>query len=137
MFKNLIRSVFFALLAGTANAELFEVDNHELQQLLENNTTMIDVRRADEWQATGVVDSSHLFTFFDQYGRFDAEGWLSKLGQIANSEEPVILICQTGARSRVIGYWLSAKLGFNRVYNVSDGIESWKKAGNSVVEVSE
>jgi rhodanese-related sulfurtransferase len=140
MLRKLIQLMVFglsALLATSASAELFEIGNQELQDLLEKNTTIIDVRRADEWQQTGVVDGSYLATFFDQYGRFSAEDWLTDLAEVTNPEAPIILICQTGVRSRIIGYWLSARVGFKQVYNVSDGIVSWKQAGKPVIAANQ
>lgn len=140
MFRKSIKSIIFGLclsLVNPVNAELFEIGNTELQGLLDKNVTIVDVRRADEWRATGVVKDSHLVTFFDQYGRFRAENWLTKLAEVTNPEKPLILICQTGMRSKVIGFWLSSKLGFKQVYNVTDGIESWTKSGNSVVVVTQ
>ena len=113
-------------------AELIEVDNRNLEDLLDQNTLIVDVRREDEWKATGTVAGSQLLTFFDQQGGYDAQVWLRKLSQLADVSTPVILICDSGVRSRVIGNWMSASLGFDRVYNVSDGIQRWRQAGYPV-----
>ena len=139
MTKSLPSLLLLVLLSlvTPASAELLEVNNGELQDLLERKVTIVDVRRADEWHATGVVKNSHLFTFFDHLGRFNADDWLAKLARITNPEAPLILICQTGTRSRVIGYWLASKVGFSKVYNVTDGIESWKRGGHAVVAITE
>lgn len=139
MTKSLLSMlpIIFALMLSPANAEFLEVNNRELQDLLDSKVAIVDLRRADEWRATGVVKDSHLFTFFDRRGGYSAEDWLQQLARVTNPEAPLILICQTGVRSRVVGYWLASKMGFSKVYNVTDGIESWKRGGHAVVEMSE
>ncbi len=123
------------VLAPAARAEYAEIGNAELRRLLADGTTIVDVRRADEWRYTGVIENGHRITFFDQFGRFDAERWLARLTEISSSDKPLILICETGARSRVIGYWLNHRLGFARVFNVRDGIAAWMEADLPVVPV--
>lgn len=118
-------------------AEYAEIGNAELRRLLAQGTAFIDVRRADEWRRTGVVENSHRITFFDHLGRFDAERWLTRLATVTSPDQPIVLLCETGARSRVIGYWLNHKLGFAQVYNVRDGIADWIGAGLPVVPVAD
>ncbi len=123
------------VLAAPVRAEYFEIDNAGLETELARQTLIVDVRRADEWRATGVIEGSHRITFFDHLGRFDAQAWLVRLAEITDPQQPIVLICETGGRSRVIGYWLNAKLGFERVHNVRDGIAGWLEAGMPVVAV--
>lgn len=131
MNKHLRYLLLVCLLGSfsTLQAELIEIDNHELASLLEQKTLIVDVRRDDEWRATGTVSGSHLLTFFDRKGAYDAEKWLRDLGQVTDASTPVILICDSGGRSRVIGHWMSTRLGFDRVYNVRDGITRWQQSG--------
>ena len=89
---------------GFAQAQLVNIDNAGLASLIDQGVPVIDVRTADEWLETGVVSDSHLMTFFDGLGRFDAGEWYSKLSRIAGPEDPVVLIYHTGVHSRVIGF---------------------------------
>lgn len=117
----------------SANAELIEADNENLKRLLEQEVTIIDVRRSDEWTETGVIDGSQTITFFDRSGRYDTEKWLHRLSLVSDRTSPVILICASGSRSRIIGQWLSREIGYDKVYNVSAGIDSWIKSGHDTV----
>ena len=114
-------------------AELIDIDHSELAALIEQGVPVIDVRRADEWQRTGVIENSLLQTFFEKKGRYDAAGWFAALEASVNTAEPFILICHSGVRSSRIGEWLGKQLP--TVYNVEDGIVEWLKEKHPVVPV--
>lgn len=118
-----------AALSLPSLAEVINVDSASLQQLLDQGVPIVDVRRADEWQDTGVIENSHLITFFDSQGQYDAEKWLSELSSIVGPGEPVVLICHSGTRTKLISQWLSEKQGYAKVYNVANGIVSWQQSG--------
>ena len=105
--------------------EVVQVDNTTLQELMSQGVQLIDVRRLEEWQETGVVEGSTRETFFDEKGNYDANKWLGELQELANKDQPVALICWTGVRSNVIANWLSNGLGYKTVYNVKKGIKDW------------
>lgn len=116
-----------ALLAcGTPlRAEVTLVDSAALEQLRQRGVPVIDIRTPQEWHETGIIEGSHLLTFFDTQGRYDVRAWLSGLAAIASPDEPVALICHSGGRSALVGQFLDAQLGFRRVHDVPGGIEQW------------
>lgn len=130
---------FFALVslgfASVAAADLTHIDNEKLQALIADGTPVVDLRRLDEWQKTGVIDGSHLLTFFDKKGNYDARKWMGELSKVVNPEKPFVLICQSGVRSLAVGKWLGEQ--FNTVYNVKDGIVSWIKDGKETVAIAD
>jgi len=137
---NLITTSLFILMlffSPIIKAELVEINNQQLEQLVENKVTIIDVRRADEWIQTGVIDQSHLMTFFDQKGQYDANAWLMEFSEVAPKNSPVVLICHSGSRSRIIADWLNNTMGYAKVYNVTRGIDSWIKSGRSTEKFKE
>ncbi len=124
-----IYGLIFCLLSLSARAELTNVTNVELQALMESGVPVVDVRRADEWAETGIIAGSHKLTFFDKNGDYNANKWLEQLSEITDKDQPVILICQTGVRSKVVSNWLSNGLGYAKIYNVTDGISAWINSG--------
>jgi len=116
-----------------AHAEVTHIDNASFRALIETGMPVIDLRRPDEWQQTGIIKGSHLLTFFDQHGRYDVQAWLKGLGEIVVADEPVILIFARGVRSRNVARLLDEKLGYAKVYNVDKGINHWTDAGGEVV----
>jgi rhodanese-related sulfurtransferase len=126
---------FLLILSRIASAEVHPTNNHELQQLLAQGIPIIDIRRPEEWRQTGVVENSHLLTFFDQRGHYNLEKWLAELNKIAAKDQPFILICRTGNRTGILSRALSQQLGYSRVYNVTDGITAWKRQNLPVVGV--
>ena len=121
------------LVASFAFSDVIEIGNFELKSLLQKNIPLIDIRRKDEWKSTGIVDNSILMTFFDKNGKTNTNEWLKELNKIANKNDPVILICRTGRRTGIISKFLSEKVGYRLIYDVTDGITDWIKKGNTVV----
>jgi rhodanese-related sulfurtransferase len=106
-----------------------DIDNRQLEKLLADGVPLIDVRTPEEWRQTGVVEGSHTLMFFDSVGRYDAKRWIDRLGTIATSEEPVILICRTGNRTSAIAGFLDRQVGYEMVFNVRRGISQWIAEG--------
>lgn len=125
--------VVFAL-GGCAEPPYTNVDNEQLKALLVKGVPLYDIRRADEWRQTGVVDSSRKLTFVDESGRMNPE-LLPRLTSEVGKNEPVILICRTGNRTDALARHLVEKLGYTQVYNVKNGITSWVNEGNPVTRL--
>jgi rhodanese-related sulfurtransferase len=101
-----------------------ELDNAGLAQMLAAGVTVIDIRRPDEWEQTGVVPGSHRITAFDAAGRFLPEFATALLAQVER-DEPVVLICRVGNRTGILARALAEQAGFAEVYHVTDGITGW------------
>ena len=121
------------LVASFAFSDVIEIGNIELKSLLQKKIPLIDIRRKDEWKSTGIVENSILMTFFDKNGKANTNEWLTELNKIVKKNDPVILICRTGRRTGIISKFLSEKVGYRLIYDVTDGITDWIKKGNTVV----
>ena len=133
----LTRLVGIALLALTLGACAkppdTNVDNNELKTLIAQGVPVYDVRRDDEWRATGVVEGSHTLTYVDKSGRPNPQ-FLPRFTAEVGKNDPVVLICRTGNRTDKLARELMEKHGYTRVYNVRDGITRWIGEKNAVVK---
>lgn len=109
------------------------VDNGELTTLLNRGVKIIDLRRQDEWDQTGLIKDSVKLTAFDDRGKF-VRSFVAELAAIANPEDEVIFICHAGNRSAVIANFLTQQRGYEKVFNVTEGIDKWIKDGQPVVK---
>ncbi len=100
------------------------INNAELAQLLEKETTLVDIRRPEEWKQTGVVPGSNMITLFTSRGGVNPD-FVSQLQKVSSPDKPVILICRTGNRTRAGSTMLVKQLGYKDVYNVTRGITGW------------
>lgn len=125
-----------ALCALLARAEVIDIDNAELAQLVKSGVTVIDIRTQPEWEETGIVPGSKLLTYFDERGRADP-GWLEKLKPMARPGDPIVVICRSGNRTRPVSQLLSQQAGNPTVYNVKKGIKGWIGNGGAVVPATE
>ena len=128
----LFASVF---LTFNVSAEVGNLSNAQMKQLMAENVPVIDIRRPDEWQSTGIVDGSQLMTFFDARGNFDMDKWLVGLDKFAGKSDRFILICRSGNRTQQVSDFLDKKLGYTQVYHLQKGIKNWIKSGDKVVSV--
>lgn len=118
-------AVVAALLAVPAHADVVDIDNAELARLAAAGVPVIDIRTESEWKETGIVPGSRLITLFDERGRADAPAWLEKVRSVAPPEQPVIVICRSGNRTKAASQLLSQQAGYRTVYNVKAGIRAW------------
>ena len=119
-------------LTGCSQAGVTQIGNEELKTLAASGVPVYDVRRAEEWQQTGVIQGSRKLTFVDQSGALMPD-FVSKFTGAVRRDQPVILICRTGNRTGVLSRVLVEKLGYTRVYNVREGIAGWISEGRPVV----
>lgn len=117
--------------AAATQGAVKNVSNAELQTLLDQKVTLIDIRLPEEWAQTGIVAGSQRITLFQENGSV-APDFLAKVQQVAATDKPVALICRTGNRTRA-GADMLAQVGYKDVYNVTNGIMGWIKAGKPVV----
>ncbi|MBN8463451.1 MAG: rhodanese-like domain-containing protein [Dechloromonas sp.] len=134
------RFLLFACLAPCAllaRAEVIDIGNAELAQLISSGVTVIDIRTQPEWEETGIVPGSKLLTFFDERGRADPAAWLEKLKPLARPGDPVVVICRSGNRTRPVSQLLSQQAAQGKVYNVRNGIKGWIGSGGAVVPAAQ
>ena len=113
-----ILTVKFAL------ADVVDVNNEQIVELSKTNIPIVDVRSSSEWDQTGVIPTSILLTFFDKEGNYDLDKWYEELLLEIEEGEPIILICRSGNRSRIIAEMMDKEFN-NVIYNAKSGITSW------------
>ncbi|WP_295008510.1 rhodanese-like domain-containing protein [uncultured Dechloromonas sp.] len=134
--RQLILACLLAF-GAIARAEVIDIDNAQLEKLSSSGVPVIDIRLQSEWEETGILAGSKLLTFFDEKGRYDAAAWLEKVKPIARPNEPVIVICRSGNRTKPVSQLLSQQAGYATVYNVKHGIKGWIGAGGQVAPAAQ
>ena len=94
---------------------------------------MVDIRRAEEWRQTGVIEGSHLLTFFDKKGNYNLNKWMDELSKIVDKNDKVVLICRSGNRTAMLGNFMDQKLSFPQVYHLKNGLKRWDGPKKQVV----
>ena len=124
-FKFFIKFIFcFFISIKLAFAEIVDVNNEQITELSNSNIPIVDVRRSSEWEQTGVIPNSILLTFFDEEGDYNYHQWYEKLRLEINEIKPVILICRSGKRSKIIAQIMNENFD-HVIYNAKRGIISW------------
>ena len=119
-----IKFIICLLIVKFVFADVVDVNNDQIKELSKTNIPIVDVRSSSEWDQTGVIPTSILLTFFDKEGNYDLDEWYEKLLLETEKGEPIILICRSGNRSRIIAEMMDKEFD-NVIYNAKSGITSW------------
>ena len=119
-----IKIIVCLLTAKFVFAEVIDVNNEEIIKLSNLNTPIVDVRRSSEWDQTGVIPNSILLTFFDEEGNYNFDEWYEKLQLEINVTDPIILICRSGYRSKIVANMMDKEFN-TTIYNAQSGMNSW------------
>lgn len=116
-----------------AHAQVRDVDAAGLRALQAAGVPVIDIRREDEWEMTGIIPDSLLLTFFDEHRRYDLAAWLSAFDRAADARSPFVLVCRNGIRTRRLGRYLDGALGWPAVHHLAGGLRQWLADGGDLV----
>ena len=128
--KNITIAFFILLFSTQLFAAIKEVNNDEIKILMESGVPLIDIRTEKEWHETGVINQSNLITFFDIDGNSNVKKWMLELEKIASKKDPVIIICRSGRRSRLVSNFLDQEANYKNVYHATNGMISWIDSKN-------
>ena len=117
-------STAIRLKAKGFDVDVFEKNSFPGGKLSNINIPIVDVRRSSEWVQTGVIPNSVLLTFFDKDGNYNFDKWYEKLQLEINEGDPIILICRSGKRSKIIAQIMNENFD-HVIYNAKRGIISW------------
>ena len=125
MYKEfLIKLIICLITTKFSFAEVVDINNEQIIELSQSNVPIVDVRRSSEWFQTGVIPNSILLTFFDKDGNYNFDEWYKKLLQEINEDNPIILICRSGKRSKMVANMIDKEFEVI-IYNAQTGINSW------------
>ena len=121
------------LLDVTTPVTLGQATAEDLLKARADSVVVVDIRREEEWQDTGIIDGSTAVTAFTETGQVHPE-FLTKFQELAPTPDtPVMLYCRTGNRTTSLGNALIDQLGFSDVSHLSTGIEGWLADGRETV----
>ena len=117
-----------------AQNQLKAVNADELLYAQKNGAVIIDIRREEEWKAAGVIEGAELITAFQKDGSIHPEFQNKFFSVAVNKENPIVLYCRTGNRTKALGNALISQLGFTDVRHLSYGIKGWKKINHKTIK---
>ncbi len=128
-FKNLCLSVLISVAVfSSCNSQTsanVDVANFE-QAIVKGNIQLLDVRTPGEYQ------SGHLSNAL--LANWNNEAEFKKRTEALDKSKPVYTYCLSGVRSAAATQWLRQQ-GFT-AYNLSGGINAWKKAGKPLEQAT-
>jgi rhodanese-related sulfurtransferase len=111
--------LLFTTLRGTGGGKNSLTPSEATQLINRQDAQIVDVREPDEYAAGHLPESRNI----------PAARLEERAGELDKFKDtPLILVCQTGARSGAACPRLT-KLGFSRVSNLGGGLNAWREAG--------
>ncbi len=95
----------------------YEVKALSAKDMAQAKAVVVDIRRPDEWAATGVIKGAKLITFND------ANSFLAQLGPVP-AGSPLVLICHSGRRSGAAAAALVGKIDAP-IISYEGGMSAW------------
>jgi len=137
LFNKIILALFLACAPLlTAADELIDLSPAQVEEIQQSNALIIDIRTEQEWQNTGIIAGSQTLQFFDAHGQADPQQWLQQMRKLRSSpEQPVVLVCHSGKRSRMVGDFLTRQAGMKNIYHLQNGLKSWLQQGKATEPV--
>lgn len=116
-------------------ADFKGINPSQLQEKIQENIVVIDIRTPPEWKELGVVPTSKTIMFFDEKGKYDVQNWLNEFSKyVTNKKQSFVLVCRSGNRTGIVGNFLSKELKYENVFHLQNGIKSWIKEKKEVVK---
>ncbi len=117
------------LLAVSKPLKLGQMNPDELLTAQAQGAVIVDIRREDEWQKTGIINGAKTITAFTKAGRLHQD-FQQKFSSLAPSvKTPIVLYCRTGNRTNKLGNALVRQLGYSNLSHLRNGIKGWIKDG--------
>ncbi len=105
-----------------------DLDIEKFEKAKKEGIPVIDIRTPSEWRETGIIDGSHTIMFFDPSGRYDLKSFLEQLSRLGiDKNSPFVLVCRSASRTKMLGDFLSDKMGYKNVYELKGGILNWRR----------
>ena len=127
-----IAIIIFILFSKFVNAEVIDINNKELSNLIEKEIKIIDVRTQNEWKSTGIIKGSFLVSLLNKNKKFIFEEWYAMFENNFSKKKSIIFICASGVRSNYISNLVKKKDPDLIVYNLKKGINNWIRSGYNI-----
>ena len=88
----LLLSVVMLFSINVSYADVETIDNIKVKSLISKGVPLIDIRSSNEWKETGIIEGSHLITFFNEKGKVNLNKWMSAFYKVADKTKPFMLI---------------------------------------------
>ena len=128
--------IIFALFTKFVNAEIIDINNRELSNLIEKKIKIIDVRTQNEWKSNGIIKGSFLRSLLNKNKKFIFEDWYKMFNNDFGRNKSIIFICASGVRSNYISHLVKNKNPDLIVYNLKKGINNWIRSGYKIERIS-
>ena len=129
--------VIFILFTKFVNAEVINLNNRELSNLIEKEIKIIDVRTPKEWKSIGIIKGSYLISLLNKNKKFIFDEWYEMFKNKFDKNKSIIFICASGVRSNYISHLVKKKKPDLIVYNLKKGINHWIRSGYKIEKLND
>ena len=129
--KKYLLTVLALMLALPALAK--DLSPTELMTYQSNGVVIVDIRRAEEWKDTGIINGAKTITAFTKSGSLHPDFQTDFTMLVSEPDTPFVLYCRSGRRTGILRDALETSMGFTKAMHLLGGIVGWKKDGKNLV----
>ena len=129
--KKYLLTVLALMLALPALAK--DLSPTELMTYQSNGVVIVDIRRAEEWKDTGIINGAKTITAFTKSGSLHPDFQTDFTKLVSEPDTPFVLYCRSGRRTGILRDALETSMGFTKAMHLLGGIVGWKKDGKNLV----
>ena len=129
--KKYLLTVLALMLALPALAK--DLSPTELMTYQSNGVVIVDIRRAEEWKDTGIINGAKTITAFTKSGSLHPDFQTDFTKLVSEPDTPFVLYCRSGRRTEILRDALETSMGFTKAMHLLGGIVGWKKDGKNLV----
>lgn len=133
MKRQILLFLLTFVIAQSAQAFMQQKNIPLTTALAKTQLKIVDIRREEEWQQTGIVEGSYTITFFNKNGEFNMNDFVKKLSKVVGKDETFAIICRTGHRTGIAVQYLH-QAGYTNVINLKGGITEAVQNGVPLVK---
>ena len=105
----------------------------DLMTYQSNGVVIVDIRRAEEWKDTGIINGAETITAFTKAGSLHPDFQAKFASVVPNRDTPFVLYCRSGRRTGILRDALETSMSFTNAMHLSGGIVRWKRNGKNLV----
>ena len=116
-----------AELVAVAKATITECSVHDVENCINENPIIIDIREPDEYRKGHIPGAIHLPRGMLEFEIHNLVSACRADTAVSNADHPIVLYCGTGGRSALAAQCMES-MGYTNVKSMAGGLVAWATA---------
>lgn len=131
--KKLLLCMGVLFCMTSLHAEIRGISVSELEHLKHLGVKIIDIRKQNQIDKTGIIPTSYKLNFYQKDGSINRVIWLKRFVNLVNGRHlKFVLISKDGEQAKLGAKILQDEKGYTHPYYLKGGIKAWLDANKKM-----